>query len=359
MGDAILTLPLLQNLHLAYPEAELHFWVRKGVADLFRPNPMLTAVHEFDKRGQQKSGSLALALGKELRGQGYDLWISPHTSPRSALVAWSSGIETRVGYRSPWYNRLAYTHTVDRCFPELPEIERLNRLLLPLDIPAREDHPELVLPLSALEIWRKLGITPGLRSQLNFFQGVQAEQVADSPQKTALLGLHPGSTWGTKRWPVEYFARIAGQALQAGGRVALFAGPGEEVMANEVRERTLAAVDNSLHPGLIDLAGRLTLQELAACLGGLDAYLCNDSGPMHIAWALRTPTVAIFGPTVPAQGFAPRGPHSHVLETELNCRPCSKHGPQSCPLGHHDCMKLVSPEQVWQVLTPYLGLTHN
>jgi heptosyltransferase-2 len=332
LGDAVLTLPLITALKQHYPDAEIHFFVRKGFGELFSAQPELAGVHEFDKRGEHKTLSDARRYGKSIKAMGLDLWISTHTSFRSAVVARATGIKRRIGYKSPWFNRLAYHKTVDRRFDELEEIERLHQLLKPLGIEPPAPEPQMVLP----ELARGVA------------DAVLAMQPADAP----LLGIHPGSTWPTKCWPIEYYATIARAAASAGCAVLIFAGPGEEESAAKVREFAGRGV-HSLR--ITDMGGKLKLPELAAVIDRLDAYLTNDSGPMHLAWMQKTPTVAVFGPTVKKLGFFPRGEHSVVLETELDCRPCGLHGHKTCPEGHHDCMKQVTPEMAWRALAPMLG----
>ena len=124
----------------------------------------------------------------------------------------------------------------------------------------------------------------------------------------------------------------------------LFAGPGEEGMAQEVIRLAGLAGNPLLH----DLSGAVALTELAAVLGMLDCYVSNDSGPMHLAWAQHTPVTALFGPTVRSLGFFPRGETARVFEVALSCRPCGLHGPQTCPLGHHHCMTEIDVDAVWE-----------
>lgn len=325
LGDAVLTLPLLRTLRANYPDAELHFWVRRGVGSLFAAQPELSGVHEFDKRGGESGVMAAARVGRQLARERHSLWISAHTSLRSACIARWTSAKVRIGYDAPWFNSWFYTHTVPRRFDELDEIERLLQLVRPLNLPQVLDWPELVLPEPARE-------------------RAAAFRAAHAAPGAPLLGVHPGSVWATKRWPAEYFAEVVRRAAAHGARIVLFAGPGEEAVAREVAERsgTLGT------PALIDLSGALSLVDLAAHLGILDCYLSNDSGPMHIAWAQRTPVTAIFGPTVRRHGFYPRGPRATVLETGLDCRPCGLHGPQQCPLGHHRCMRDITPDTVWQ-----------
>lgn len=331
LGDAVLTLPLLQTLARAFPGAEIDFYVRKGLAPLFEAHPALHAVHEYDKRRTSGSNRLSamLLMGRELRRRGYDLWIGAHTSPRSALLALLSTAPLRVGYLGNPVSALCYNRRVSRRFGELHEIERLLELanpVLPPDAP-REHWPDLVLPRAAV---RK---AEAFRASL--------EKVNGAP---ALLGLHPGSIWGTKRWLPSGFAEMARRAADAGAHVLVFAGPGEEGVAREVIG--LSGLEGN--PLLHDLSCSLTLPELAAYLGTLDCYVTNDSGPMHLAWAQRTPVAALFGPTVRGLGFFPRGETVNVFEVDLDCRPCGLHGPQRCPQGHHRCMADIDVNAVWR-----------
>ncbi|BBD08376.1 lipopolysaccharide heptosyltransferase II [Desulfovibrio ferrophilus] len=334
LGDAILTLPLIHTLARAYPDADLHFYVRKGVEPLFAAQPELAAVHGFAKRGKQKGLSGAYAMGRDLSRQGFDLWISPHTSLRSGLIARWSSIPRRIGYNRPRFNSFFYTHTVDRAFARFDEIERLLRLTGPLDLtPVHE--PTLVLPDKALA------------NAAAYFHAMD-----DAP----VLGIHPGSTWPTKQWPEAYFSRVIDLAVEAGARVLVFGGPGEEDVAARV---VAGAQTPHKHDRVADLSGHLSLPELAAWLKRLNCYLTGDSGPMHLAWVQGTPVTAIFGPTVKDLGFFPRGERSTVIETSLDCRPCSLHGPKQCPQGHHRCMRDLSPEHVFNDVAAKLDVTHG
>lgn len=331
LGDAVLTLPLLRALKDRFPDAEVHFFVRAGVEPVFEGQPEIARVRPFAKRGAQKSLSAAVRLGWEIGREGFDLWISAHASLRSALVSASTGIGRRIGYASPWYNRFAYTETVDRRFTDLEEIERLMQLAAPLGVGGPAPRAELVLSdearRAADDFWHRGGFTG------------------------PVLGLHPGSTWPTKCWPEASFSQIVRRAVEAGAHVLVFAGPGEEGVAQRVIDGALADPSR-----VTNLAGALSLPHLAAYLGRLDAYLTNDSGPMHLAWTQDVPLVALFGPTVKRLGFFPRGDNSTVMETDADCRPCGLHGPKKCPQGHFRCMRDLTPDRVWEALRPKLGL---
>ena len=322
LGDAVLTLPLIQTLAKAFPDAAIDFYVRRGLAGLFAPHPAVRTVAEFDKRGMDKGPVGIIRAAALLRRARYDLLLSPHTSLRTGLVMALSSIPLRIGYDGSRTSRLAFHQRVDRRFKELEEIERVLQLLLPLS-------------LSASETWPSIALAPDARDRaLAFRKGVAGP----------VLGVHPGSTWPTKRWPVERFGRVVGKALDHGITVVLLGGPGEQALAASV----IAASGLANHPNLIDLSGRLSLPDLAAHLAQLDCYLTNDSGPMHLAWAQHVPLVALFGPTTRSLGFFPRGPGAEVMERDLPCRPCGLHGARTCPEGHHRCMLDIAVDPVFE-----------
>lgn len=333
LGDSVLTLPLIRTLKAAWPQAELDFYVRGGLASLYEAQPEIAHVHVCDKRGREKGLAAMLRQGREIAQRRYDIWVDAHLSLRSSYMAWASRAPVRAGYREAALSSLVFTHRVSRRFREFQEIERLLLLCDVLDVPraVRENEalhwPELVLPDRARE---------------------QAQELLSSLPAGKTVGLHPGSVWPTKRWTPEGFAFILRRALEEGVNVVLLAGPGEEETAAGVRR--LAGVRGD-EARFLDLSGKTSLLSLAAVLGRLDDYVTNDSGPMHLAWAQHTPVTALFGPTVRALGFAPRGEMSSVMEADVPCRPCGLHGHKACPKGHFDCMKRIDPESVWQDVT--------
>lgn len=339
LGDAVLTLPLIQTLADAFPGSEIDFYVRRGLASLFEAHPALHAVYEYDKRRIAGNNRLSALLksGRILGGRRYDIWIGAHPSPRSALLARLSGAPLRVGYIGGPVAALCYNRRVSRRFSELHEIERLLELLKPILPPEtpRQHWPELTLPSGALE-------------KAAAFR----ESLRQGDQEPVLLGLHPGSVWGTKRWLPSGFAEIARRAAARGAHVLVFAGPGEEGVARDV----IALSELKGNPLLHDLSCALTLPELAAYLRMLNCYVSNDSGPMHLAWAQHTPVTALFGPTVRELGFFPRGDSAKVFEVSLECRPCGLHGPHHCPKKHHRCMVDIDVEAVWRDVAGKLGV---
>jgi heptosyltransferase-2 len=154
-----------------------------------------------------------------------------------------------------------------------------------------------------------------------------------------LIVVAPGSRWATKRWPPGRFARAADElARETAATVVLVGSDADREICASVRE-LMDAVP-------VDLSGGLPLGQLIALVKRAQLVLSNDSAAAHIAAATRTPVVAVFGPTVPAQGYAPYTDRARVVETEFECRPCGSHGSDKCPRGDFVCMESLDASSV-------------
>jgi heptosyltransferase-2 len=152
--------------------------------------------------------------------------------------------------------------------------------------------------------------------------------------------LAPGSVWATKRWPGERFAELARRLItETGAQIYLIGGQSDaELCARLARE---------IGDACINTAGKLTLRQSADLLDRCQILVSNDSAPTHLGVATRCNVITIFGPTVPAFGFAPFGDGHLVVEKNLPCRPCSSHGSKRCPIGTHACMLEISVAEVF------------
>jgi heptosyltransferase-2 len=201
---------------------------------------------------------------------------------------------------------------------------------------------------------RRAGLTFTLQApRLEIPAQAQAEaesllrQAGLSPQER-WAALAPGARWPTKQWPLEFFAALAARLEQAADvRAAVVGGPGEERMGQDLMRRAGGRA--------VSLAGQSSVPVLAALLSRCALFAGNDSGPMHLAMAAGAPVLAFFGPTVAGFGFMPlASPRVRILERPLDCRPCSLHGARRCPLGHHDCLRQIGPEEAFQAAKPLL-----
>jgi heptosyltransferase-2 len=168
----------------------------------------------------------------------------------------------------------------------------------------------------------------------------------------APLGLVPGAQWDTKRWPEEHYAQVLEHFLQQYSReVLLFLGPREERWFPGSRLARVAEAEVAR----VRVIRRQSLLEVARLLGTCGAVVTNDSGLLHLAEAVGTPVLAIFGPTVREFGYFPCLADSEVLEHVLDCRPCSRNGKRSCHRGDLACLRQISPDRAHPFLERMFG----
>jgi ADP-heptose:LPS heptosyltransferase len=165
----------------------------------------------------------------------------------------------------------------------------------------------------------------------------------------ALLGLAPGARWPSKRWPEARACELLQRHAAGGGRTRIFLGPDEEAWFDS---GPLAAAARAA--GAEVVRGR-PLAEVAGLLSECAALVTNDSGLLHLAEGVGTPVAALFGPTVRSFGYAPHLPGSRLLETDLDCRPCSRNGRRPCHRGDLACLDRITGEQALAAVAPLLA----
>lgn len=313
LGDVVLTTGLLS--YLADQFGPVDVVTTPAAAPLVETHPAVHRALSYDKRGADRGFGGLVRLAGRLRRGAYSRAYLPHRSIRSATLARLAGIPERIGFSgSP--GSWTYTRRIAR--PDGGhEAERLLALA--------EPGAGTVATVS-------LGLTEEDRRQA-------AEWLVANGVGEGFVALAPGSIWGTKRW--SGFAQLAAALDRP---VVIVGGPEDRLLAESVA----AAAPDRAHVA----AGELPLRVSAALIERARILVSNDSVPLHLASAVGTPVVAIFGPTVPAFGFGPRGSSDRIVEHEtLPCRPCSSHGPPVCPLGHHLCMRELSVERVLKLVS--------
>ena len=309
LGDTVLTTPLLA--HVAEQTA-VDVVVTPASAPLLANNPAVRAVIVYDKRERDRGLAGFVRLARRLRGNRYAAAYLAQGSMRSAALALTAGIPARVGFETSAGRRL-YTRRV-------PYFENEHHAARLLRLGGKEREPSAIRPC--------------------LFPGDEERAAVDGLLRDAgwsneaLVALAPGSIWATKRWP-----RYPELAVLLDTRLVIIGAAADRELAAEI--------SRSAGTRAIDATGKLSLLASAELLSRTRALVTNDSAPLHLASAMGTPTVAIFGPTVPEFGFGPLAPRHVVLGvTTLACRPCDRHGPQRCPLGHWRCMREITPRQV-------------
>lgn len=325
LGDVILTTPLIAELAKRGPVDAL---VTPQGATVVANNPHLRTIIRYDKRNTYGSASGLWQTIKGIRSRRpYDVAYLAQGSFRSGLLGIMTGAKERIGFASST-GRVLYT-TLARYRPDRHHAERLWSLAM-VDC-ADPPSPDQIRPRLYPSDEDRRVVDSLLRRNGN----------GDAP----FVALAPGSAWGTKRWP--YYVELA-RKLADDFRIAIIGSHADARTASEIS----SAVGER---AVINSVGRLSLLGSAELIGRAQAIVTNDSAPQHLASAMGTPTLTIFGPTVPEFGFGPLAERSAVAGHQaLGCRPCHRHGPERCPLGHWRCMRELTTEHISSLLAEVL-----
>ena len=319
MGDVILTTPLIRQLKKTFPAARLNYLTQDTFAPLLLHNPNLDEVISFPPHS---SLMVQARFYRQLRQRRFDLAIDLFGNPRTALMTWATGAKIRVGGDFRGRGKL-YNVRVPAPPVEPNAIDFHWRSLIALDIEKGDDRTEIFMA-PAEKKWA--------RDCLNGFKIDLSRPV---------VGLHPGATWANKRWPEKYFAELALQLFKKDIQIIISQGPGEEAIAQEVIWRISAQQRDAT----IVLLPVLSLRQLAGVQQQMRVFVSNDCGVMHLAVAVGTPTIGLFGPSQPPIWFPYDQAAGHLaLWQPIECRPCHQN---FCPLGHLDCQNKLEPERVF------------
>jgi len=343
LGDIVLTTPLISELASRGPVDVL---TTPEGATILSNNPTIRNLIVYDRRECDSGlvgfgrtvgrirhaglyGSAESSKPQPDDNAGYDAAYMAQGSLRSAMLVTAAGVKRRIGFNTSqgrrfYTDRVEYRadrHHAERLWwlanPDSSEPPRRDQIM-PSLFPTAEDDQ-----------------TAG---------AVVREQLADISRP--FIALAPGSVWATKRWP--FYPELALKIAEAFNVVVV--GGGADLAIGDV-------IVSQLPQGCAaNAAGRLGILASAALIGRSVALVTNDSAPQHLASAMNTPTITTFGPTVPEFGFGPLARNSRVAGRDgLACRPCDRHGPQKCPLGHWRCMRELSSADVFGLLTQTLS----
>jgi len=302
-GDVIVTTPILPALRRALPGVEIDFLVDAPFASLLENNPDIKRVQIYDRKAPWKTW-------QSLRAASYDWIFDFQSSPRSIIAGILSGARLRAGYRVSFWGRL------------------LNRSVKRPDgtISVTEGKMTLVralLPEISVAGDRRIYLTEDERQWA-------AKQIGEAGKKA--IGLVPTHRRASRRWPAQSFAELARRLVSNGHPVWLFWGPGEKDYVDAIAGQ---APGSRMIPAT-------TLRQMAALLAQCKKVVTNDNGPMHLAVAVGTETVTLYGPTSPV-AWNPGGPSHRVIQASgLGCLGCNMN---ECPFGH-ECMVWITPEKV-------------
>ena len=322
MGDLILAVPSFRMLRHRFPKARISLLVDRKLVSLVSLCPYLDEIIPVD-RARLSNPSYLLKTACKIRREGFDLSVDFQNSKWTHLLAFFSGIPERFGFARGLFgfllNRPEKTFKVAE-----PPVQHQFRILSKLGVRKIEE---------SLELWPD----PEAEERVNDWLFAPEEM-----KKSRLAGLVIGSSpkWLTKRWPVSYFNELAVRLVRELNCRVVLIGSGEDA-------RGLDETDFAKLEGVINLVGKTSLRELATLMKRLDVLVTGDTAPLHVAGAMRTKLVALFGPTDPRRHMPP-SPGAVVLARKLPCQPCYKgvcQNPETLA-----CLQRIPVDEVFQAV---------
>jgi heptosyltransferase-3 len=337
IGDVVLSLPSLRALRERFPSAVIHLAVREKAAELLEDCPWTEAVIPVRKGTGTRANALCRhgRFFRRLRAFAPDAAVDMRTGQRGAILAFLSGARRRLGFYAYdgrlWRNRL-FTHLVLPHRPRgTPMAEQMLSLLQAHGIDTPHRRPELT-------------VSPGRRRM--------AERLLDGEgvsSRVPLVALQPFSLWPYKEWPEDRQARLADWLAAETGATVLLTGVEEE------RKRAGALAGRCRHP-VVNLAGKTPLALLPALVSLCRLFVGMDSAGLHIAAAVDTPTLGLFGPSSSAD-WAPRGRRHAVAVADMACIPCREKG--CAGSGRSRCMEALGVGPVQDRLADHLTAVYG
>ncbi len=298
LGDAVMSLPTLTSLRSMHPKAHIAVLTRRWLGDLYRAAPV-DEVLAYDTWLQ------GVRVAKKSK---FDTALILPRSFSSAFMLFTARVPRRIGYRGEARSAMLTDAVArDKALLKIHRVHYYHHLLKSLGDPPAVTAPKIDLPADARD-W-----------------------AAQALGGDGWLGVNPGATYGAaKQWFPDRFIAVIKRLKM---KTVVVGGTGDAELATRMAKET----------GALNLAGKTTVLQSAAAIARCSLFLTNDTGPMHLADAVGTPIVAIFGPT-DWVATPPFGKKHVIVRKEIECAPCMK---RLCPLKHHNCMKWVSADDVY------------
>lgn len=325
IGDAILTLPMIEKLAAENDGALIDVIAIPSTHEIFLNSPFVNEVLVFEKRGRHKSIAGIFSFASELKKKKYTRIYSPHRSFRTSLLVWLTGVKETYGFNTAsmsiiYKNKIEYRK----------DYHEVRRLL------------EIIGFKSDGENWK---IVPAIKENDEAAKKIDSlfEGLGDK-----FVAIAPGSVWETKKYPSESYLELARMFISKGYRVLL--------IGSRQDEELCCGIAKDCGGGALCLAGKYSLTESVYILKKCRLLISNDSAPTHMSLMARIPVITLFCSTVPAFGFYPYHSSSIPLSYEpLDCKPCGIHGLRKCPLGTFECAYKLPPAFVFDQAKPFLA----
>lgn len=363
IGDAVMTTPAVHSIRKNFPDAEITMLAVPWIADIFSMSPDVDKIISYDKKkvyeGKVKG---PLKLAKALKKKKFDAAILLQNAFEAAFVVKMAGIPIRAGYNRDGRGVLL-THgvTISDEIKKKHQVHYYQDILTQLGLTIGPDH--LRLPLNDdLKLWAR-NFVDFFRYHSHVLILDDVEKIEDVPGDLELkairnsdtfipvIGFNPGAAFGpAKRWPVEKFSQLAAiishKYSETGCLIMVFGTDVDTKAAQEMREFSIHTPNH-----VLDMTGKTSLKQAMALIDCCDAFVTNDSGLMHVAAGLGTPSIAIFGSTDHI-ATGPYSKNSIIVRREMECSPCMQ---THCPEEHLNCLESISSTDVFKDLEKMLS----
>ncbi|MCX6149394.1 MAG: glycosyltransferase family 9 protein [Ignavibacteriales bacterium] len=317
IGDAVLTLPMLQKLKETFPDCQLDVICNPVTEEIFLASPFVNSVIVYDKRGKQKSFFQLLKFVKIIRNKHYTRIYSLHRSFRSALIVMLSNVRETYGFTNSSF-RYVYKNLTPY---------NLNHHEVKRDL-------DLIGFDSSNEKWKILpiiSVNEVIKKNVETF-------LLDFKDKN-LVAVAPGAVWETKKYPAEYFSELIKFLKDNNFTVVLIGSQSDSSLCENIATK--------FDGGVISSAGKFSVPGTVQLLRSCELLITNDSAPTHFAMAANIPAITIYCSTIAGFGFYPYTKNSCTISyNELKCKPCGIHGYKSCPIKTFDCAHKLEIEKI-------------
>jgi heptosyltransferase-2 len=325
LGDMVMSQALVQQLIEQSPHCEIHVLAPPATQALAERMPgVFSSVTSPFAHGELNLPA-RFALAREIKKQQFEQAIILPNSFKSAIVPWCAGIKKRTGWKGEFRYGL------------INDLRVLDKAAIPLMV-----DRFYALGLPALQIigqsFARSKKRPRLTSSASNFDQLRTR--FSLSLEFPVIAFCPGAEYGpSKQWPAEYFSTLASGCMDAGYDVWLLGSRGDMAISQEIENR-LGSVLSGKPKKFINLCGQTSLLDAVDLIDAADVAVSNDSGLMHIACAVDTPVVSIYGSTTP-EFTPPLSENVRVLQSDISCRPCFE---RVCPLGHMECLRSLTPQ---------------
>ncbi len=317
IGDAVLTLPMLQELKRNNPFSIIDVIAIPSTSEIFLNSPVVNEVIILDKRGEHKSIFALNRFCKVIRGRNYNRIYSPHRSLRTSFIVLQSLVRETYGF-----NNSSLAHIYKYIIKYHTEDHEVKRNLSLIGAEVSQDH------------WK---IPPVINVPVEYQEKISCFIIDNNLNNFAAIA--PGSIWKTKMYPAEYFQEIISYFNSKGIKIVL--------IGSEKEAELCASLTGNNQKNVVITAGKFNIIETIELLKQSILLVCNDSAPAHLGQCAAIPVLMLYCSTNPSFGFYPYNNKSAYLSyDDLFCKPCGIHGRTECPIKTFECGFNLKPASV-------------